>query len=160
MGSLFSERNLIVSGLEPVANAFAGTVYSDIIDAGDADGLAFLVYWGVGATGTTLITVEACDDIVASNVSAVAFRSRRVADVTASDVPGALTSRASTGFTTTAGSHQLYLIEVDPDVLAASGYRYARLKCVEQTASALLGGIFVLLSKLRNAQATPASVID
>ncbi|MDO8630322.1 MAG: hypothetical protein Q7R41_07500, partial [Phycisphaerales bacterium] len=77
-----------------------------------------------------------------------------------SDIPSAVTDRAAAGFTTTAGSNQLYIIEVDPSVIAATGYRYARLACVESVANAVLGGILIVLSDLRLAQATPASMID
>ena len=158
--SLFSERNLVITGLAPVADAFSGTVTSDVVDVSEAHRLTFLVWWGVGATGTTLITVEACDDTSASNTSAVAFKSRRVSNHATSDVYGAVTARTSSGFTTTAGSNQLYVIEVDPAVIAATGYRYARLKCVEQVDSPILGGILVVLSDLRVKQETPASMID
>lgn len=160
MSSLWNEENLAITGLAPVADAFAGTVYSDIVDAGDAQKITFLRYHGVGATGTSTITVEACDDTSGSNTSAVAFRYRRVADTSSSDVPGALTAATSAGFATTAGSNQIYIIEVDAAVLAASGYRYVRLKNVEVVDSPVLGGILVVLSGLRVKQGTPASMID
>lgn len=160
MNSLWSERNHIVTGLAPVADAFSGTVYSDVVDASEAGRVTFVVGWGVGATGTVTLTVEACDDTTPSNTSAVAFKSRRISDTTTSDVPGAATDRTSSGFTTTAGSNQKYLIEVDPAVLAASGYRYVRLKSVEVTDSPILGYIDVILSNLRISQATPTSMID
>lgn len=160
MKGLFSEECLVINGLAPVADAFAGTVNSDVIDVSEAHRLTFLVWWGVGATGTTLITVEACDNTTPSNTTAVAFKSRRVSNHQSSDVPGAVTARTSAGFTTTAGSNQLYIIEVDPAVIAATGYRYARLHCVEQVDSEVLGGILAVLSELRVARATPLSMID
>ncbi|MDO8704070.1 MAG: hypothetical protein Q7J84_03910 [Sulfuricaulis sp.] len=156
---LFSERNLVINGLAPMADAFAATVYSDIVDISEAHQLTFLVWWGVGAAGTTTLTVEASDDISAGNVSAVAFRSRRI-NFASSDVIAAVTARAAAGFATTAGSNQMYLIEVDPQVLAASGYKYARLKCVESVDAELLGGILVILSDLRVQKPTPDSMID
>lgn len=158
--ALFSEENLVINGLAPVADAFAGTVNSDVIDVSEAHRLTFLVWWGVGATGTTTLTVEACDNVTPSNTTAVAFKSRRVANHQSSDVPTAPTARAAAGFTTTAGSNQLYIIEVDPAVIAATGYRYARLHAVESVDSPILGGILVVLSQLRVQQETPASMID
>ena len=157
---LFTSHNHIVTGLAPVADAFSGTVYSDVVDLSEYHGLTFLVGWGVGATGTLTLTVEACDDIVPTNVTAVAFRSRRVAATGTNDVPGALTARTSAGFTTTAGSNQKYFLEVDPSAIAATGYRYARLKSVEVVDSPILGYIDIILSDGRYPQATPNSAID
>jgi len=157
---LLSEKAHIINGLAPVADAFAGTVNSDVIDVSEAHGLTFVVWWGVGATGTTVLTVDACDDTTPSTTTAVAFKYQRVSNHQSSDVPGAVTAATSSGFTTTAGSNQLYLIHVDPDVLAATGYRYARLHGVESVDSPLLGGILAVLHDLRVQQAIPASMID
>lgn len=133
-----------VTGIYPVADAFAGTKYSDVINATNAQWITFLVFWGVGATGTTTISVIPCDDVTPSNRgTAVAFWSRRYA--TDTDVAAALTLRTAAGFATTAGSNQMYVIEIDPAVLGASGYKYVQLKCVESVASALLGGIIALV---------------
>ena len=86
----------IINGLSPVADAFSGTVYSDVIDASQALWLTFIVYWGVGATGTTTLTVIPCDDTTPSNRgTAVAFTSR---NLTAGDVWGNATARAAAGF--------------------------------------------------------------
>jgi len=160
MRTLWSDHNLPINGLAPVADAFAGTINSDVVDVSEAHQLAFLVWWGVGATGTTTFTVEACDDTTPTNTTAVAFWSRRVSDHQSSDVLSARTSRAAAGFTTTAGSNQMYLIEVDPSVLAAAGYRYVRLHGVESVDNPILGGILVLLGELRHPAETPNSMID
>lgn len=157
---LFSERNLIISGIVPVADAFAGTVYSDIYDVSEAHQLTFIRYQGAEATGTSTLTVEACSTITATATTAVTFRYRRVADTTASDVPGAVTAATTAGFTTTAGGNQIYIIEVDASVIAATGYKYARLKSVESANDPVTGCLFAILSDLRLAQATPASMID
>ena len=160
MNCLLSECAHIVNGLAPIADAFAGTVYSDVIDVSEAHGLSFLVWSGVGATGTSTITVEACDDTTPTTTSAVAFKSQRVSNHQSSDVPGAVTARAAAGFDTTAGSNQIYLIHVDPQAIAATGYRYARLKMVEVVDSPVLGGILAILHHLRVQRATPLSAID
>lgn len=158
--TLFSEKNHIISAKAPVADAFAGALNTDVIDVSEAHGAAWIVFWGVGATGTTVITVEACDDIVPTNTTAVAFKYRRVSDHSSSDVPGAITAAAAAGFTTTAGSNQIYIIEVDPAVIAATGYRYARLVCTESVDSPILGCVLAVLHDLRVKAATPLSAID
>lgn len=133
-------------GLSPLANAFAGTVYSDIINMKNFGKCRFIVFGGVGASGTSILTVEACDDTAASNVSAVPFYYRQH---TANDVGGTLTAATTAGFTTTAQADRLVTVEVDQEALIASGYGYVRLKCVESAASAVLGGIlFELLEPI------------
>lgn len=125
-------------GLSPLADAFAGTVYSDVINMKDFGKCRFIVAGGVGATGTSLFTVEACDDTVPTNVSAVPFYYRQH---TSNDVGGTLTAATASGFTNTAGADRLITIEVDAGALLASGYGYVRLKAVEQTDSPVLGTV-------------------
>lgn len=154
MGTLNVISDLhFAKGLDPVANAFAGTVYSDIIEVG-GEGVAFLVYKGVGTTGTSTLTVEACDDVSASTTSAVVFWYKRIATT-----DSGWTAATTAGFTTTAGSSDMYLIAAPKDVFASTGYKYARLAAVESAASAVLGGIVNIVYGLRyNPQ--PASLID
>lgn len=135
----------IVKGLDPVADAFSATVYTDIVNLRDYSEVAFLVYKGVGATGTSTITVEACSDNSATATTAVPFHYRRACNST--DAHGAFTAAAAAGFTTTAGSSEMYLIVVTSDDLAASGYQWARLKAVEVVDSPVLGGIAVLMGQ-------------
>lgn len=134
----------IVHGLAPVADAFAGaTVNSDVIDAGNASGgVLFIIYKGVGTTGTSTVTVEACDDTTPSNTTAIPFVYRAN---TTGDTWGAWTAAAATGFATTAGSNHIYQVWVDPAELAEEGYRYVRLDMAEVVDAAVLGGILVML---------------
>jgi hypothetical protein len=148
--------NHVVKGLDPVADAFAGTVYTDIINMKNFDHAQFLIHKGVGATGTSTITLEACDDVSGSNVSAVPF----VYQVsTTGDTFGAINKAASTGFVTTAGSSQVYKVDVDVEALLASGYSYIRLKAVEVVDSPVLGGVIVVLTEARFEQEIADSAI-
>ena len=135
-----------IKGLDPVADAFSGTVASDVVDLSNHQSALFMIYKGVGATGTSTITVEACDDIVPTNFVAVPFYSK---NITATDVQGAVTPRAAAGFVTTAGSSQMYAIQVHAEELANVGYRYVRLKAVEVVDSPVLGGIAIALCSPR-----------
>lgn len=135
-----------IKGLDPVADAFAGTVASDVVDLSNHQSALFILHKGVGATGTSTITVEACDDIVPTNTTAVPFYSK---NITSTDVQGAVTPRAATGFVTTAGSSQMYAIQVHAEELANVGYRYVRLKAVEVVDSPVLGGIAIALCNPR-----------
>lgn len=145
-----------VKGLDPVADAFAGTVASDVINMENIIEGAFIIYKGVGTTGTSTITVEACDDVTPTTTSAIAFEYQAS---TSGDTYGALTAAASTGFVTTAGSSQVYVVYVDASRLAASGYGYVRLKAVEVADAAVLGGILFVPLKVRDDISVPASRI-
>lgn len=145
-----------VKGLDPVADAFAGTVYTDIFKLADYNSATALIYWGVGATGTTTITVEACDDVSGSNVQAIEFKYKRIASA---DTQTALTTATTAGFLTTAGSSQIYIVEIDSDQLGDTGYKFCRLKFVEGTDSPILGGVLIMLNGPRYAQSIPATAI-
>jgi hypothetical protein len=144
-----------VKGIDPIANGFAGTVATDIFELWGEEAI-FIIYKGVGATGTSTITVLACDDIVPTNTTAVPFRYRTC---TTGDTWGAWTAVANTGFTTTAGSSQLYEIRVDANAVGATGYGYVKLVAVEVVANAVLGGVLCGVSGLRYS-VQPESLID
>lgn len=99
-----------------------------------------MLYKGVGATGTSTITVLACSNNTPSATTAVAFKYRTC---TATDVWSAWTDATASGFTTTAGSSQLYQIYADAAVIAATGYHYAEIQAVEVVDSPVLGGILL-----------------
>jgi len=145
---VFTERNHIVKGIDPVADAFAGSVASDVVNLKNYGHVTFLVYKGVGTTGTSTITVEACSDTTPTTTEAIAFKYRAY---TSGDTPGTLQTATASGFTTTAGSSQVYAIEVDAQDLAETGYNYVRLKATEVVDSPVVGAILAILSEPRYA---------
>lgn len=143
MNNKFSEVCHFVTGKAPVADAFDGAnVASDVVDMQNYGKVVFVCFTGAGATGTSTLTVEACDNTTPSTTSAVPFTSRTYAN---SDVPGVVTARAASGYATTAGANRIEVCEVDTEALLASGYRYCRLKAVEVADDPVLGGILILL---------------
>lgn len=154
MGSLSIPSDLhFVKGLDPVADFMAGTAVTDVIEVG-GEGIGFLIYKGVGATGTSTITVLACDDTTPTNTAAVPFWYKRIG---ATD--SGWTAATAAGFATTAGSSDMYLIAAPRDVFASSGYRYARLSAAEVANDPVLGGIAAFVYGLRYGP-QPASLID
>ena len=145
-----------MKGLDAVADAFDGTVYSDIYNMGDYHSIVFIIHKGVGTTGTSTITVEASDDVSATNTTAIPFRYKAI---TTGDTEGALTAATTSGFTTTAGSSQLYVVEVDSAELGDTGYQYVRLAAVEVADDPVLGGILAIGYGNRYAQDVPATAI-
>ena len=146
----------IGNALAPVANAFAGTVYTDIFNMKDNEHVSFIIQKGIGAVGTSTITIEACDDVAGTNVVAIPFNYQACVS---GDTFGAMTKVAATGFVTTAGSNQMYKIEADVDLLGASGYSYVRLKAVEVVAAAVTGGILAIFNEQKFEQEIPGTTI-
>jgi hypothetical protein len=136
----------VIPVLYPAADAFAGTVYTDILSV-QGLGAAFEVIKGVGTTGTSTITVQACDDVTPTNNTAVAFYYR---ESTTPDTWGDWTAATTTGFTTTAGSDQVYQVYVPSSELAAEGYGYVRLKLLEVANDPVYGCVMARVIGLRN----------
>ena len=139
----FAPDNLhYVNALPPVADAFAGaTATSDVIKV-DGQGIEFLVWTGVGATGTSTFTVLACDDVTPSNTTAVAFWYK---EITSDPGSTTWTLATSTGWLRTAGSNFMARIWVPADIIGATGYGSAQLNGSEGTDSPVLGGILAIL---------------
>jgi hypothetical protein len=154
MGTMKVPSDLhFVKGIDPVADAFDGTKYSSVVEVG-GEGIAYLIYKGVGTTGTSTITVEACSNASASAVSAVKFWYKRIGTT-----DSGWTAATTTGFATTAGSSDMYLICAPKDVFASTGYRYARMKAVEVVDHPVLAGVAVFVYGLRYGP-QPVSLID
>jgi hypothetical protein len=150
-------RNLyhVVNALVPNANAFAGTVATSPINMKNWGHCSFIVQCGAGAVGTAKITVEACSDITPTTTVAIPFYYQ---ECVANDTFGAIQKTAdNTGFTTSAAANKVYKVEVDNEMLAASGYNYVRLKSVEQTVGAINGGVAAILTEGRFNSEIPAS---
>lgn len=135
-----------VHGTAPVVDAFSGTVASAAIKLGkNAQKATAIVYKGVGTTGVSTITVEACTASDGTGATAIPFL---YSTNTSSDTFGNLTQATTSGFSTTAGSNHIYQIDVDvrdcPD-----GYPWVRVKAVETVDSPVLGGIMWLAYNLR-----------
>lgn len=152
----FSERAHFVSGIDPVADVFDTTQYSDIVNLTNYGKVVFVVFTGVGTTGTSTFTVEASTTNAAGAVSAVPFYYR---SYDASDAPGAVTAATSAGFANTAGSSRIHVIEIDAEALIASGYTYARLKSAEVANSPVLGGVLIIMLDPRATELVSATAV-
>lgn len=134
-------------GIAPVADALSTTVYSDVADASLGDWVCFVLTKGVGTTGTSTLTVQACDDTTPSNRTAIVFKYRVC---TSADTWGALTDATTSGFATTAGSNHMIEVWADSRVIAATGYRYVQLKAVEVVDDPVLASVGIEIWGLRN----------
>ena len=144
-----------IQGIVPVADAFAGTVTTDIFEV-LGQGAWFMLVKGAGAAGLSVITVLACDDTTPSNTTAIPFTYRVQ---TTSDTWGAWTQATTTGFTTSAGADQLYEIYADSAYLAETGYGYVKLVAIESNDDPVTGCVICGVTQLRYA-VQPESLID
>lgn len=146
---VFSQSHFLNGGLAPVADALAGTVTGDYVTTKLYSHVTFVLIRGVGATGTSTLTVQAASDNTGTGATAIPFKSR---SGTLAGVLGALTTRAAAGYTTSAGSNQIDVIEVDaadtPD-----GKPFVALKAVEVVDSPVAAAVLTILSKARFEQA-------
>lgn len=155
MNSLLSERLKIVKGLDPVADAFAGTITSDVVSLALYDRVCFVVHKGIGAVGTSTFTVQASAANDGNSPTAIPFKYRRVAS---GDTAGDVVQATAAGFTSTAQSSELYLVEVSaadcPD-----GKPWVHLKGVEVADGAVVGSILAILGDPRYQGATLPTAI-
>lgn len=159
----WAENNKLVLGLAPVADAFATQGYSDIISIHNCKSVVGFVMTGVSVDNVNIITVEACDNVTPSNVTAIVFT---VASVVSGDTNDKPTATAVGGKAFTASTaNQYYVVEIDPaDVLAANsneGRKYVRIKVTEAgSATAQLGCIAIFKNEVFNAQAVlPTAIV-
>jgi len=146
----------IIGGLAPNADAFTGTKYTDIFEV-QGEGAGFLYWMGTNdGAGNAQVTVEACSTTGAAATSAVAFKYKAC---TTLDTWGAWTEATTTGFATSATSDNLYLIWVDAKEIASTGYKYVRLKSVEDGGDPVDGVIVAFVVNPRY-QVQPSSLID
>jgi hypothetical protein len=146
----------VAVGIYPVADMFDGTVRSDVFNMKNYMGCEFHIIKGIGTTGTSTITVNACDDVVPSNRTAIPFRYRIQSS---GDTWGAVTVATATGFTTTAGSNQVYEIIVDASELAKAGYGYVELTAIEVVNSPVAGCVMWIGHESNQPQNIPATVL-
>jgi len=152
----FMERNHVIhvapnTVIAANEDIFNGSPASDVISLAEADGAVFMIITSANAGGNASIYVYACDDVTPTNTTPIAFNYRTV---TAADTLGTITAATSAGFLTTTGANVIYLIEVDAQELAASGYGYCQLKCTEVTDAAVDGAIVGFLTGLSYKQAS------
>ena len=160
MSQLLSEEIKIVRGLAPLADRFAGTVTSDVVNMGLYERALFLVERAASTsgTGTQVFTVQASAANDGSTPTAVVFKYRRQDLYPLTDTLGAYTQAAVAGFTSEAGGDDMYVIEVRAEDLP-EGKEWVHLKSVEGTNDPVVGSVTILLSNPRYSGASMPSAI-
>lgn len=153
----------IVSGLYPVADAFATSMTTDFISLANYRKITFLIHTGTATGGTANGTVTLLASAVAagSSTTALAFKYRLCASSTSVDTWGALTDATSSGFSMTAGSNYLYEVEILAEEIEAqaAGKYFVALKVTESSNDPVVAGVIAILSDARYPQAVPVTAI-
>lgn len=139
----------IINALQPAADAFAGTVATEVINLKNWGHVSFVILCGAGGTGTSTITVEACDNETPSKTVAIPFSYQ---EALSGNAFGPVIQAETAGFTTKPGAGKVYKVEVDAQSLANTGYPFVRLKAVEVVDDPVAGGIVAILTGGRYTQ--------
>ena len=148
----WTEEVHTVAGIAPIA-AIMATQTSIYVNMSLWKKCVFTLFTGVGTTGTATLTVNAATSAAGANAVAIPFTYRSYATELTTDVPTTVPTLAtSAGFTTTAGSNGLYVLEVDAANLnsitpiAGSPYKYVSMTLTNVVSSNVIGGVLIQLS--------------
>lgn len=148
MNNHFTEQNLVVTGIAPVADIFNGNPVSDVVCLKNFKKALFLVSHTGGTTGNGSLKVQAVDNPAGSNAANVAFRYAKKT-TGASDVWTApALAVAADGVTTVAAEATIYAIEVNADDLP-DGQEHVQLKLTEVTNDPVTGSVTIILLEPR-----------
>lgn len=147
-----AENVKFVKGLAPAADRWNTNPGTDVVSLRNHGYALFLVHQQGGTTGNATLTVEGCDDVSATNKTAVAFKYRKGAAGASAggDAMGAWTDATSAGFDTTAAEDALYEILVEASTLPENR-PFVRLLCTEKTNDPVNGAVEILLCEPRYA---------
>jgi hypothetical protein len=148
MGGYFSDNYHVVNALSPVADAFATSATSDIVNLAKYSSVTFIISTGVSTTADGVVTVLAGTS-VSSATNAVPFKYRTVLAPATTNVPAALTQATASGFSMTASkANSFYIVEVNAEDLAPT-YTTCALKVTEVTNDPQTASIVAILGKPR-----------
>lgn len=126
---------------------FDGNPSTDIVSMENYHDVYFIITKNAGATGTATITVSSCDDVTPTTATAIAFEYKKMTTI---DTMGAWTAATTSGFTTTAGADQLYVIHVNDAMLSGSD-KFVKMTATEVVNSACDGAVIAFLANPRYA---------
>lgn len=151
----------LVLGIQPGADALAGTKYSKVIKPKPLyDLIHFIVVMGAGAVGTTKLQIQACDDSSGTNPVAIPFEvCKQVNDGAADLWESAYTAVSAAGYDTPAAANKIHILQVKKEDLPLD-QEWVRLKAVEQVDAAMDACVLVLLTGAGYPTMPPKSVFS
>lgn len=158
----FLERNHIAMVATFIADSYDGGRVTKPLNHKNYDHVCYVVVHGTGTLGRADIVAQACDDAAAANPIAIPFRYRKITGANAADIWQDPATALAAGIATDAGSHQLYLVEIDSAELKQAGQTkpFSRLTLGEHTDGAVIGGVIAILSRPRHKQSVPQTAFS
>lgn len=152
-----------VSGLYPVADAFASAMTTDYVSLANYGRATFIIHTGnaTGGTANGAVTLLASASAAGTSTTALAFKYRVCASSTSVDTWGAWTDATSSGFSMTAGDNYLYEVTITGDSVEAqaAGKYFVALKVTESSNDPIDAGVLIRLDNARYPQAVPIQAI-
>lgn len=145
----------IAVACEPSSDLHDGSPSTDVVNLENYD-KANLLLITKSTTGTATVTIEACSDVAGTGATAIAFKKRKMGPMT-TDSLGAATDVTAAGFTTDAGSTNVYALEVD-SVNCPSGKPFVRATLTETVDAATIGAAFWLMETSRYCGPLPTAI--
>jgi hypothetical protein len=140
--SPLTEINLYHAGIATAnEDLFNGNLTTDIMSLANYGYALFWIVKGAGATGTAVVTIESCDDTSGTTTTAIAYD---YSVCTSGNTIGSITAATSSGFTTTAGANQSYMIAIGADELSGTD-KYVRMVMTESANDPVDGAAGVLM---------------
>lgn len=118
---------------------------TDVVNLSNYGRCTWVLSKNAGATGTATIVVNSCDNTTPSTEVAIPFN---YWVCTTGDTFGDMQTATASGFTTTAGTNQVYAIEVNSSELSGTN-KYVRMIATEVVNSPVTGGVTCILSAPR-----------
>lgn len=134
---------------------FNGDPATDVVNLAKFESVIFIIVKNAGANGNATITIESCDNVTPSVTTAIPFHYKVS---TTGNVWGVTTAASASGFTTTVGANQCYVIEVSADELSGTN-QFVRMKCTEVRNYACDGAILCVLGRARYPADVPQAAI-
>ena len=156
----FMEKNHVIhvapsSAIAANEDIYNGGIASDVVSLANASGAVFIIAQNAnGSGGNATVEVLACSDVTPTTTTAISFLYR---EITSPNTCGAITE--TKGFATSTAADMVYVVEVDAQTLAASGYKYCQLRCTEKTNQAVDGGVVGFLTGMKYAQDVPPTQV-
>lgn len=165
MSNLMQEVHAVLA-MPFIADSYTGGRSGQVISMKGCDHITFMIEEGAGGTGTATITVDACDDFVPTNPTAMAFRYKVMQTASGGDTWSTYTWATASGYATVAGANKQIAIDIDAAELEtmanANGRAFPniRLSFAAGTAGACVGGAVAILSRTRYKQDVPPTALS
>ena len=159
MGNRIADDHLVINCSTDSADFLAGTVNSDVYNMSGWNNAFFIVTLTTSdGTGTARFHIHSAPDVTPTSTHGVDFMYRKCTASATNSQMSAWTVATSSGFTTTAGSHQIYELWIRAEQLYA-GDEYIFFNSTEIVNDPVGGSVTLLLTDPRQGKDIAPNVL-